>query len=74
MMSSDRSGFLVVRLWSEPTATGFRARITQTLDSTSREQAMATAGSPDDVYAVVRAWVEAFEASLLEAAEPVTLG
>ena len=61
-----------MRLWVEPAARmGFRARIMHTLDSTGREQAVATAGSADDVYAVVRAWVEAFEAS---SPEPVTLG
>lgn len=58
---SDRTGILIVRLWIEGDAReGLRARITQTLDSTSREQAMATAADPEDVYAVVRTWVETF--------------
>jgi hypothetical protein len=58
---ADSTGFLIVRLWVEPSAPeGFRARITQTLDSTSREQAVATAGRAQDVSEVVRAWVEAF--------------
>jgi len=58
---SDRTGILIVRLWIEGDAHGgFRARITQALDSASREQTMATAADPEDVYAVVRAWVEAF--------------
>jgi hypothetical protein len=59
--SSDRTGLLIVRLWIEGSAReGFRARITQTLDSAGTEQAMATAATPEDTYAVVRTWVEAF--------------
>jgi hypothetical protein len=58
---SDRTGILIVRLWIEADAQeGFRARITQTLDLTDREQATATAADPEDVYAVVQTWVEAF--------------
>jgi len=59
--SSDRTGILIVRLWIEGNAReDFRARITQTLDSASPEQAMATAANPEDVYAVVKTWVETF--------------
>ena len=58
--SSDRTGILILRLWIEADARdGLRARITQTLDS-GDEQAMATAANPEDIYAVVRTWVEAF--------------
>jgi hypothetical protein len=60
--SSDRTGILIVRLWNEGSARdGFRARITQTLDSTGAEEPTATAeADPEDVYASVRTWVEAF--------------
>lgn len=59
--SFDRTGILIVRLWIEGNATGgFRARITQTHDSSGLGQAMTTAGNPEDLYAVVRTWVEAF--------------
>jgi len=59
--SSDPTGILIVRLWIEGNPLeGFRARITQTLGSVDAEQAMATAANPEDVYAVVRTWVEAF--------------
>ena len=58
--SSDRTGILILRLWIEANADGFRARITQTLDSSGPERAMATAGTPDAVYAAVRTWVEEF--------------
>lgn len=58
---TDRTGILIVRLWMEPHATdGFRARITQTLDSATDEQKSAMAARPEDVYAAVRTWVEAF--------------
>jgi hypothetical protein len=57
----DRTGILILRLWVESsTPDGLRARITQTLDSTDREQATATAANPEDIYALVQAWVEAF--------------
>ena len=59
--SFDRTGILIVRLWIEGNSReGFRARITQTHDSTGLEQASATAGNPEDLYAVVRTWVEEF--------------
>jgi len=61
MSSANRTGILIVRLWVEANAhEGFRARITQTLDSGAPGQAMATAGTPDELYAVVRTWVEEF--------------
>lgn len=59
--SSDRTGILIVRVWIEGDARdGFRARITQTLDSAGPEQTMATAANPEDIYAMVRNWVETF--------------
>ena len=60
--SSDRTGILIVRLWTEGGAReGFRARITQTLDSTGPTEPTATAeADPEDVYDAVRTWVEAF--------------
>jgi len=59
--SADRTGILIVRLWIEADASaGFRARITQTTDSRSSHQAMATAGTPEEIYTVVRTWVEQF--------------
>ncbi len=61
MEHADRTGILIVRMWIEGNAhEGFRARITRTLDATGDEQGMATAATPDDIYAVVRTWVESF--------------
>lgn len=76
----DRTGILIVRLWIEGDARqGFRARVTHTLDSAGSERAMSTSADPEDVYAVVRMWVEAFvdQASHVLSApkegQPVTL-
>lgn len=72
-LTSDRTGILIVRLWIEGNAReGFRARITRTLDSTGPEQEMATAAAPEDIYTVVRTWVEAFVDQETQA-RPVTL-
>jgi hypothetical protein len=59
--SSDRTGILIVHLWIEENdREGFRARITQTLDSAAPDQLMATAATPEDLYDVVKTWVEGF--------------
>jgi hypothetical protein len=59
--SPDRTGLLIVRLWIEGNARdGFRARITQTLDSAGTERDVATAGTPEAVYTVVQKWVDEF--------------
>lgn len=77
---SDRTGILIVRMWIERNARdGFRARVIHTLDSTGSKRATATAADPEDLYAVVRTWVEAFvdQASHVPSApkadHPVTL-
>ena len=56
----NRTGLLIVRLWIEAAETGFRARITQTLDSSRADQGMSMASSPEEVYAVVQRWVQGF--------------
>lgn len=76
-LTSDRTGILIVRLWIEGNAhEGFRARITRTLDSTGREQELAAAAAPEDIYAVVRTWVEAFvdQETATSSDAPVTHG
>ena len=71
--SADRTGILVVRLWIEANARdGFRARITRTLDAARPQQATTTAATAEDLYAVVRTWVETFVTSNAAAADPVT--
>lgn len=57
----DRTGILILHIWLEDgVSEGFRARITQTLDSLSQDKQVATAASTEDVYTAVRAWMEAF--------------
>ncbi len=59
--SPDRTGLLIVRLWIEGnTREGFRARITQTLDSAGVERNIATAGTPQAVCEVVQTWIDNF--------------
>jgi len=50
-----------VRLWIEGNAhDGFRARITQTLDSAGTERTVAMAATPERVSTVVQKWVDDF--------------
>lgn len=58
--TSDPTGIMIVRVWIEADPHGFRARMTHTLNATGRDDAMATAAEPEDVYDAVREWVEAF--------------
>lgn len=58
---SDRTGVLIVRLWIEDDhPTRLRARITQTLEDTSREKTIAAASTNEDICAIVKRWVETF--------------
>lgn len=59
--SNDRTGMLIIRLWIEGSSrTGFRARVTRTLDTNGPEHAVAATATPDDIYSMVRTWVEEF--------------
>jgi hypothetical protein len=59
--SSDRTGVLILRLWIEGSVTeGLRARITHSLDSAERAPMTTLAADPEDIYALVRTWVESF--------------
>jgi hypothetical protein len=57
----DRTGLLIVRLWIENNAReGFRARITQTLDTAGTERTVRMAGTPEAVCTAVENWVDDF--------------
>ncbi len=59
--SQNRTGIFIVRLWLEDQGEDrFRARISHTLDSMLHDQTSAIAGNPEDLYAAVRTWVDAF--------------
>ena len=58
---SERTGVMIVRLWIEADhPSGLRARITQTLDTTTTEHSVAVGASADDICDVVKGWVDAF--------------
>ena len=60
-MTVDRTGLMMLRMWIEADPrSGFRARITHTLDASVPDQAMVTVATPEDLYVTVRDWVEAF--------------
>jgi hypothetical protein len=54
----ERIGVAVVRVWTEP-GRGFRGRITTTVDVAERDEKVAAAASPEEVIALVQAWLEA---------------
>jgi hypothetical protein len=57
----DRTGILILRVWIEPESpAGFRARITQKLNTMAADQTVATAATADEIYVAVQHWVEAF--------------
>lgn len=58
------TGLIVVRAWLEDAGKrGLRARITHTLDLSRRYETVVVVATPEDVYAIVRSWLEAFMAS-----------
>jgi hypothetical protein len=61
MVNQDRSASLVVRVWLEVGADEFRARLTSVDTSAGcvdgAELTVGVASSPEDVIALVRAWL-----------------
>jgi hypothetical protein len=64
IVEQDRSAALLVRVWTEDGAEGFRARVTAMdtsgSDSTGEELTIAVAASPGDLLDALRAWLEQF--------------
>ncbi len=61
MTSPNRTGLMIVRLWIEGNVLdGFRARITQKVDSSTGDHDVAMAGNADDVCAIVKKWIDDF--------------
>jgi hypothetical protein len=57
---TPRAALLILRLWTEREDPGtLRARITHTRDLALPGQTRTASGSPDDICAVVRDWLEA---------------
>jgi hypothetical protein len=61
-MTSDveRTGVLVVRIWTEGADGSLRARITRTLDTDGGDQTSQGAATVEQILATVREWIEAF--------------
>jgi hypothetical protein len=61
-MTSDaeRTGVLVVRIWTESARGPFRARITSTLDADGGAQTSQAAASVEQVLLAVGEWIKAF--------------
>ena len=60
----ERVGLLIVRAWWEPAnVAGFRARISTTLDLARMPVAGIPVAGPEQVLAVVTAWLEGFVAA-----------
>jgi len=60
--STDRGGFLLVRLWieGETEDPAFRARLTYRPDAGGSEEEVASAATLDQVCELVRSWVGSF--------------
>jgi hypothetical protein len=59
---ADRTGVLVLRIWTESANRSLRARITSTLDVDGGAQESQAAASAEQILTAVRAWIEAFVA------------
>ena len=59
----ERTGVLVLRIWTEDGGGDLRARISSTTELESTPPSTAVAGSLDDVRAMVAAFLEAFAAT-----------
>jgi hypothetical protein len=50
---------LVIRVWFDGDPPQLRARLIEVRGTSGPEQVLSAAGTADDLYAVVRQWVEA---------------
>lgn len=59
----DRTALLVIRVWAEgDPVSGFRARVTRSLDLEGHDDQVSAVASPDAVIDVVREWLGAITA------------
>lgn len=59
-MSGERTGVLLLRVWSDETDRRLRARITHVLDITTADERVVIAGSVDEIERAVRDWLTEF--------------
>ena len=60
MSSAGRTAVLVIRAWTERPAEILRARITQTLDVSTRTSVQKVAVSEAEILAIVSSWLREF--------------
>lgn len=59
---TDRTGVLVLRIWTESANRSLCARITSILDLDGGAQDSQAAASAEEILTAVRAWIDAFVA------------
>ena len=65
-MPAERTGVLVLRVWSEPGAPELRARLIESTDAFGGVTSGTAAAGVDAICAAVRAWLEPLAASAAE--------
>jgi hypothetical protein len=63
---SGRTGVMVVRIWIEGGDGTLRARLTETLDVTTRQDTARAASTREEIVEIVSAWVDGFVASVAD--------
>jgi hypothetical protein len=61
---TERTGVLVIRAWIE--SGSLRARVTRTLDTSVRDDAVSVVATPQEVTRIVVDWLDAFVAQSVE--------
>jgi hypothetical protein len=59
-VTDDRSAALLVRVWLEDGAEGFRARLTSVGDPGDDDRTVAVAASPGELLDAVSQWLDEF--------------
>jgi hypothetical protein len=70
LRGTERTGALVIRAWIE--SGSFRARVTRSLDVSTRDDVVSVVAAPDEVTRIVVDWLEAFVAQPREGDGAVT--
>ena len=67
MVVTPRAALLILRLWTEREDPGtLRARITHTRDLAFPGQTRTASGSPDDICAIVKDWLDGIAGSSVD--------
>lgn len=63
---SGRTGVMIVRIWIEGSDGTLRARLTETLDVTAREDTTRVASTLEEIVEIVSTWVDGFVTATAE--------